>query len=344
VYAYRVEYEPISGKRVAGVISLWFADDAVEPDYLGTQVRRCDYTFECDMDGGDVIAGTGKWTGRSEKDHPDFAWYPYVAVAESPEVVYAEVKKILGDDSGPPSPPDPPRPPVNPDNPTPRPDDPQVIRPGEPVRVLAITPLQLLALVTNKTSSFEHASWVDEFNTGKGDPYPVGQSFHVRGSSEKNGYIYIFDIAPEEDKSGRDKPAPGKQESVPELRVRLLFPLKGQDNRVNAKQQFEFPGPKDKYKFVAAEPIGTHTIKTIVTERPLSITGVDRQDTQKQGGQSQGIRLPATQRQQLQGLLKMKPDEVQQLIKIKPKNLVGGFAQCETPLYVTAKPKKGKPD
>jgi hypothetical protein len=334
VYAYRVEYEPAGGRKVQGTISIWLADDGVEQDFLGIKVKREDYTFEGDMEEGDLVAGTCKWTGKSVKWHPDFAWYPYKQVAENPQVIAEDVYKLLGR-RGPTGPDGPPVPPVGP---PPNPDNPVPLPPGGQ-QVLALTPLQLLALVMDKTSTIKLTSWVDEFNAGKGDEYLVGQEFKVRGTADKAGYVYIFDIAPPE------AARPGEQ--APPCPVRLLFPLNNEDNRMEADKQFEFPRAKDKFKFVASEPIGTHTIKVIVTTRPLSLPGTQQQQGGKQGkqrgGQACALHLPPTQRQQFQQFMQHKPDEVQALIGAKPKDFLNDFGQCETPMYVT-KPKKGKPD
>ena len=48
--------------------------------------------------------GTGRWLGPSVEDHPDFAWYPFVAVAENPEVEYTAVQRLLGASQAPPEP------------------------------------------------------------------------------------------------------------------------------------------------------------------------------------------------------------------------------------------------
>jgi hypothetical protein len=340
IYAYRAEYSP-NGEPGQYLVrmTIWLADDAVPPDYVGTKVRKQDYQFTCQMQGGSVVMGSAKWIGPSKEDHPDFAWYPMVQRAENPEVEYAAVQKLLAGGTEPPPPPPPqPRPPYPPDDPNPQPVPVPPPPPGteKPPRVLALSPRELLTLVTNKTSSFDFFVTVDRNSGGE---YAVGEKYTVSGSSKKAGYLYLLLLSP---------PDPTKPE---ELSLSLLFPLPGQDNRIPAGGKFAIPGPKDKFEFKAAGPVGTHLIKAIVTTRPLSLTGVDPRTKQKpDAGQGLKFRLPPTQQRQVQEVLqkvrqdKMTPAQVETFTGVKPRDLLGEWAQGEVPFYVKARDKdKPKP-
>lgn len=317
VYAYRIELSRQEGyEDFLAHMTLWMADDYVPFDFVGTQPRKATLHFTCKIQNGSVVMGSAKWIGASVAKHPDFAWYPYVARSENTEIDRSLVLKLLkGSDGPPPSPP----PPIITPNPSPNPRPPQ--------RVLALSPSELLALVSNKTSSFSFDITVDKFDGGQ---YTVGESYIVSGSAEKAGYLYLFHIAP---------PNPKKAEQGNKLT--LLFPALGQDNRIAAKTRFSIPGGKDKFKFVADGPFGTHVVKAVVTTRRLVLSGVDpRQRTNQFGGQRQLFCLPQAERMQMQQVLhkvrqgKMTAEQVEQFTGVKPRQLLGDFAQDEVPFYV----------
>ena len=91
-----MEYAIGSDGWLDGTIQLVAADNNVAPDFVGTQYALHSYTFRAKTQNGAIVAGTGQWTGGSVEDHPDFAWYPYVAVAENPEIDAANISKIVG--------------------------------------------------------------------------------------------------------------------------------------------------------------------------------------------------------------------------------------------------------
>ena len=335
VYAYRVEYKPSGDgdNQYLGALTLWMADDAVPPDYVGTKVRRHTYQFAFEMRNRSVKSGSGKWVGASEKDHPDFAWYPYVARAENPDVDYAAVQKMLGSSSPPPPNPDP----------IPDPNYPPQPRGGTdstpPARVVSLSPNELMTLLADKASSFHFVLTVDGFGAAQ---YQIGQAFSVSTYSEQEGYLYVFEI---DDDGG----------------VKLLFPMTGQDNRVPANAKFDIGGgnDKNKVKLVCAGPVGQHHIKGVVTSRPLLLTGLDRSkpEPRQDGGQSQDFRWPPTEKGQVQEVLqqtqrgKLKPQQVQDLTGAQPSKILGDFAQSEMAIYVGDKtgpkpevPDKTKPD
>ncbi len=343
VYAYRVTYTP-SRSGPAGTVNaamtLYVADDGVPAEYVGTVTRGFEYKFTCVMNGDKVVAGTGKWDNPDR--HPDFAWYPYLTVPENPEVDVAAVRKMIGirDDKVDPTP-------IDLNNlvrPNPIPGG-GTFRPDAAHRVTALTAQQLAAAVVNRTSAFKLDVWVDRFDGGQ---YLVGDTFTVAGKSEKDGYLYLFEILPEDLAQPKDKEWP---KPVP---LRLLYPLPGQDNRVKAGKDFQFPGPNDKFTFAAAEPVGRHKVKAIVTTRPLMLTGIDMSDRgpgqQQQKGQACGLRLPPQEQQQLQAVIsqhsadKLKPEDADKLLGEKPKDFLGEFAQDECPFIVQSMaPKPIKP-
>jgi hypothetical protein len=315
VYAYRVSYGPrgSAGEQLAQ-LTLWMADNGVAPDTVGVKVRRHSYWFTFQLRNQAVVLGSGRWVGPSRQDHPDFAWYPFVAVPENPEVDYPTVQQLLGTAPAPASggrqPPggNPPAAPYNPDQPG---------APGEgqppAQRVLALSPHELAALVANKTSAFDLDATVDRFDGGM---YKVGETFTVRVSSARAGYLYLLHL----DSQGE---------------LKLLYPQPGQDNRIPEQKPVVVPGPKDNYVFRAVEPVGTDRVKAIVTTRPLVLTGLV---PAQQPGQAQVFRLPPTQRRQLQDLMRqyhgqqnLKPE---QLGGIDPRTVLGAFAQDEVAFYV----------
>lgn len=54
---------------------VYYADDGVKPDFLGTKWFTTTYTYNLIVDDdGNVIRS--EWTGDSRKNHPDFVWIP----------------------------------------------------------------------------------------------------------------------------------------------------------------------------------------------------------------------------------------------------------------------------
>lgn len=170
VYAYKAKMIP-KGNKGLGTIEIWFADDAVGKDFVGLKVLYKRYTFELQLDrNGKPVMGSGKWTGRSVKDHPDFLWYPTSTKPENPEVETAQVKKMLS---------------CTPETPPP---------PTTPVpEIPAITPSELVNLIADMTSDFLLDITVDKFDGGV---YSIGEKISIFGKSEKSGYLYLIGISP----------------------------------------------------------------------------------------------------------------------------------------------------
>jgi hypothetical protein len=335
VYQYRVDYQPSAEGDgwYEGAMTIVCADDNVEPDFVGMQPLTKNYTFRIQFKDGAIVSGSGKWTGLSVTDHPDFAWYPYVAVAENPEVQVAEVSKIVGfavggnnppspdnpspDDppappptppvnppDNPPTPPvNPPDPPVDPPKPGPTPDAPQVQD--------LVSPDELLSAVLNRSSAFKFDITVDKYDGGRyrsGEPVRVV----VTSATEKDGYLYLFDVDPQG-------------------QVEMIFPLSGQPNQIKKGQEYLIPDQTQSAWFVAGAP-GQHDIKAIVTVRPIEFTGFRK--------------LPQQQAQQMQQVQpgQQAPAEVQQQLKAhSPKMLVNPAAARRIRGDLVAGLRKGKP-
>ena len=268
-YAYQLRTDGTADGDHQADLTVWLVDDGVPPDHVGTRVRRQTYTFGYTMRSGAVVMGSGRWTGRSRQDHPDFVWYPYLARADNPEVRQAAVRQLLGQASTPttapppttPTPPTPPTPPTTPTTPTtpvldpppggatgppplPGPDDPD----GRPV----LTPVELAALVANRTSAFALDVTVDRFD---GATYQAGEPIAVRVNSEQAGYLYLFYL----DNQGQ---------------LALLYPPPGHPGRIDAGTPTNLPGANDAFAFRVGNSPGLHCIKAVVTARPILLGGL----------------------------------------------------------------------
>lgn len=342
VYQYQVTYEPAGDGWYNGTMQLVFADDDVTQDYLGTQPGIYTYTFRMRFQGGSVVAGSGQWTGESVEDHPDFAWYPYVARAENPHVDVDKVAQIVGFAvGGSNNPPQEGEDGVDPgdvdedidgDIDTEVPDeegrdfnpDP-VDQPVDYDQIL--DPIEFVALIANKTSHFALDIFVDRNDGGQ---YKVGEPIRCSAESGKAGYLYLFDIDPQQN-------------------IHLVFPRAGEPNFIEANKLIDIPADGKPY-FLAQGP-GQHHLRGIVTAKPLALTGFHTQVQEKNKGkakdkpQAQGyrsgtqkLRVPpakyARVRKHLNGFYSK---DLQQ----KPPAKVKQFAQDDCLFIVTG---KGKPD
>src|SRR5262249_13738093 len=197
VYAYRITWADAGSDQKKCHMTLWMADDAVQPGAVGTKVRKHDYDFTCRMSGGNVVMGSGKWIGASFKDHPDFAWYPQQQRSENPNVDYKVVAQALNiktlpgrnqrkePDAPADAPVERPAPASDVENP---PHDPAVgpvvpmpqpLNPAqgavEKLKASAISVSDLLVLIANQTSSFNFVAAANGFQTvnNVGDPLVI---------------------------------------------------------------------------------------------------------------------------------------------------------------------------
>ncbi len=351
VYEYQISYRPDDGvgrpapSAYRGSLTLLMADDGVPPAYRGTKVRKetCEFRFQ--MRNGNVVMGSGQWIGPSQKDHPDFAWYPYQAVAANPEVQYPKVQQLVAErqatpPAGPPVSPPPkpstsPTPPsvppeAQPDHP-PKPTRPGAKKPkpspkpavapaGQATQPVVLSPLELAALVVNQTSSFAFDATLDRFD---GASYKPGETFFVRVTSDKPGYLYLLQV------DSRGNPA-------------LLFPTAGEDNRIPGGKLVEIRPTNAAGGFPVAGPAGMLRIKAVVTSRPLAFSGsLELLQSAEPGQQTQSQAAPfrwhPTQRQQIKELLTDQQELTAEQIGCRePQELLGPFAQDMTTVYIDA--------
>ena len=233
VFAYQIKYNSTGeGKQIQGAMTLLMADNSVHVDFVGLKVRRHVYFFQCEREQGAVVVGSGKWIGASRENHPDFAWYPYQARAENPEVDYPTVKHLLAssEKERDPATPDPERTETErTETDRPATDFALIDKPNAPV---VLSPLELAAAVAATTSDFAFDITVDRLDGGR---YKIGETFQVTGVSEVEGYLYLFHINP----AGR---------------LNLLFPSDGAPRKISADKRFEIPAPKDKTVFRVTGP------------------------------------------------------------------------------------------
>lgn len=240
IYDYRVDYRSVGGGWYDATMQITAADDDVDPDYVGTEPLSRTYTFRVRIENGAIVLGSGQWTGDSIADHPDFGWYPYVAVAGNPEIDFNQVAKIVGFPvGGTTPPPDETRPPDN--------LPPDGILPGTQT-LFSVD--ELLSLVLNRTSSFSFDISVDRFDNGK---YKEGEPIRVQGRSGETGFLYLFDVGP------------GGQ-------LTLVCPVADQPNQIEKDKMFDVPVAGNLPWFRASTP-GQHVLKAVVTAQPITITG-----------------------------------------------------------------------
>ena len=93
---YKYEMQTTRAGNVESVqVRIYYADDFVEPDYRGTQVRWADYTYDLFLDGTGAITG-GQWTGASIGDHPDGLSSTIDVRTVFPGLDYNEIVRIAG--------------------------------------------------------------------------------------------------------------------------------------------------------------------------------------------------------------------------------------------------------
>ena len=78
-YRYECAYAEAGADTYDVTMQVWFADDGVQPDFVGTQNWPDDghpkvYTYRITGDQANPRSGT--WTGGSTSDHPDLMWRP----------------------------------------------------------------------------------------------------------------------------------------------------------------------------------------------------------------------------------------------------------------------------
>ncbi|MCA9060801.1 MAG: DUF4384 domain-containing protein, partial [Planctomycetaceae bacterium] len=253
VYAYEVQCSLLEEDKYRGQMTLIMANNDVAPEFVGVRPKKKHYFFEFRMSSGALLPGSGRWTGDSKQDHPDFAWYPYVAVAENPEVNVELIQQLLASADTEPaaenlSGGNSERQSAHPSTTEPLPS-PAASPEADSLRVrsedgsLLISPSEMLSLVTDQTSDF----LVDLQIPGvEGRVVNPATPFDVRVVSAEDGWVYVFAI----DAAGE---------------LTLLFPVDAvQQNHVTAEQALSFhvePDPR-----ISA---GKRIFKALVTRQPL---------------------------------------------------------------------------
>jgi hypothetical protein len=203
-------------------------------------------------------------------------------------------------------------------------------QPSQNARVIVLSPMELVALIANKTSSFAFDAMLDRFD---GASYTPGETFFVRVKSAKAGFLYLLQV----DSSGT--PA-------------LIYPTAGEDNRIPAGKLVDIHPGGGKAGFPVAGPAGVVRVKAVVTSRPLAFSGSlegfqGQMQSQGQGTADQRqlkwmevrpvqFRWHPTQRQQVQQLLSQEqpPADAQQLGCRPPQEILGPFAQDMMTFYL----------
>jgi len=101
VYGYEMEWAPLwfFHSRVWVTLTLYFADDGVKPEFVGTKTFTKTFHYILNLNGRGEIIG-GFWDPRSLWDHPDFVWIPTADApadgGENPCLSPALVHEITG--------------------------------------------------------------------------------------------------------------------------------------------------------------------------------------------------------------------------------------------------------
>lgn len=82
-----------SGSTESVRVEIFYADDLVHPDYIGTKVKNKTYTYNLFLNGADEIIG-GEWTGESVSDHPEILYFPVSQGSHAQSIDYNTVRAI----------------------------------------------------------------------------------------------------------------------------------------------------------------------------------------------------------------------------------------------------------
>ncbi len=89
IFKYDME-ETRQDSTVSVSVTIYYADDMVDPDIIGTQVKTQTYTYVLTLDpNGDIVGGF--WTGNSVQEHPDELTFPLTQRSSDPYLDYQEV-------------------------------------------------------------------------------------------------------------------------------------------------------------------------------------------------------------------------------------------------------------
>ena len=370
VYAYRVFYQPTGrGTLYSAEMSLWMADDAVPPDIVGVQVSKQTYYFTFQLQGGSAQLGSGRWVGPSLENHPDFAWYPYIARAENPEMEYDKVKRLVDASGSGPTGSDVPanRWPSGPTHPSAMPNvgpgasggiplPPNTGRPGAgggrlPPNVVPGTSGRMPPppnVVPGPSTGGVHPL--------PGQPYVLSPvellSLIVNKKSQFTLDVTVnkFDggqYAPDEVFSIKYTSAKAGYLYLLYLdsqgQLSVLYPPPRVDNRISGRGRFQLPDSNAGYVFRTHGALGTHRIKAVVTTMPLVFSGLAPTAPSTTGPlgpavQVQRFHLPPSQTKMLKSVLgryqRSEPIGEEELGGASPQVFLGQFGQDEVAFYV----------
>ncbi|MBN2437444.1 MAG: hypothetical protein JXL20_02470 [Deltaproteobacteria bacterium] len=94
IYQYEMATS-LSGNVESVSVKIYYADDFVAPDYIGTQIHTTQYTYELFLDAAGAITG-GQWTGTSVADHPELLSFSLGTGAIFPGLDYREIVRLAG--------------------------------------------------------------------------------------------------------------------------------------------------------------------------------------------------------------------------------------------------------
>ena len=91
IYRYDMNTTSVGSYRHVDV-TIYYATDAVHPDYIGTKTMTARYTYRLELENGSVV--DGEWTGKSVDFHPDGLKFPISARALCPYIDCDRIRTI----------------------------------------------------------------------------------------------------------------------------------------------------------------------------------------------------------------------------------------------------------
>ena len=92
IYRYEMDIQQ-SGMTEHVTTTIFYADDQVEPDYMGTRVRETTYSYDLYLGSENEIRG-GEWTGGSVWDHPDRLVFPISTGPRNPYLNHEKIREL----------------------------------------------------------------------------------------------------------------------------------------------------------------------------------------------------------------------------------------------------------
>ncbi len=92
IYKYELSWTD-EGNIRHSTITIYFASDFVDPDFIGTKTVSETYTYDLTLD-TDNNPIDGEWTGDSINNHPDFLWYPEIVEQHGTSNPYITLENI----------------------------------------------------------------------------------------------------------------------------------------------------------------------------------------------------------------------------------------------------------